>query len=137
MALSPDADRRHSRLIQEIVVRGAVAAAILLNLVTNAQQALQTHPHPRDIEIVGFREDGRAVLEVRDNGPGIPTDALPRPFEPFYTTKPEGTGLGLTISATIVRDHGGHLTADNRPGGGALFRVTLPAAPVMSPVGRS
>jgi signal transduction histidine kinase len=131
----------HSRFAEDLpLVMGVPfqVQQVILNLATNAQQALQTHPHPRDIEIVGFREDGLAVLEVRDNGPGIPADALPRLFEPFYTTKSEGTGLGLAICATIVQEHGGRLTADNRPDGGAVFRVTLPAArQVTSPVARA
>jgi len=101
---------------------------VILNLVTNAQQALQQHPRPRDIEIVGFQDGARVIVEVRDSGPGIAPAALPRLFEPFYTTKASGTGLGLAISATIVREHGGELTADNLPGRGAVFRLTLPAA---------
>jgi signal transduction histidine kinase len=101
---------------------------IVLNLVTNAQQALQSHPHPRDIEVVGAQDGARVVVEVRDNGPGIAPTDLPRLFEPFYTTKAAGTGLGLAISATIAREHGGELTAENRPGGGAVFRLILPAA---------
>ena len=101
---------------------------VILNLVTNAQQALQNHPHPRDIELVGFQDGAQVVVEVRDNGPGISPAALPRVFEPFYTTKPAGTGLGLAISATIIQEHGGQLTADNRSDGGAVFRVMLPAA---------
>jgi len=67
------------------------------------------------------------VVEVRDNGPGIAAASLPRIFEPFYTTKASGTGLGLAISAGIVRDFGGELTATNRSGGGAVFRLALPA----------
>ena len=74
---------------------------------------------------------------MRDNGPGIPVEALPLLFEPFYTSKPEGTGLGLTICTTIVREHGGALTAGNRPDGGAVFRLALPAAHVISPVSRA
>jgi signal transduction histidine kinase len=105
---------------------------VVLNLVTNAQQALQEHPHPRNIEIVGFQEGARVIVEVRDTGPGIAAAALPRLFEPFYTTKVSGTGLGLAISSTIVREHGGELTADNLPGGGAVFRLTLPAATLAS-----
>ncbi len=101
---------------------------VVLNLMTNAQQALQHHPHPRDIEVVGLQDGARVVVEVRDNGPGIAPTDLPRLFEPFYTTKAAGTGLGLAISATIAREHGGELTAENRPGGGAIFRLVLPAA---------
>jgi len=126
----------HSRFAADLpLVKGVPfqLQQVLLNLATNAQQALREHPHPRDIEIVGFRDDGHAVLEVRDNGPGIPAAALPRLFEPFYTTKPDGTGLGLAISATIVREHGGRMTAENSPEGGAVFRMTLPAAPIASP----
>ncbi len=100
---------------------------VLLNLVTNAQQALRGAPPPRAIEIVGHATRGRVVVEVRDTGPGIPVEHLPRLFEPFFTTKAGGTGLGLAISAGIAREAGGTLVADNRPGGGAVFRLELPA----------
>jgi two-component system NtrC family sensor kinase len=99
---------------------------VLLNLLTNAQDALRNGTRTRSIAIVGSIEDGRAVVEVRDTGPGIPPDALPRLFEPFYTTKPDGTGLGLAISADIVRGLGGELTARNAREGGAVFRLSLP-----------
>jgi C4-dicarboxylate-specific signal transduction histidine kinase len=103
---------------------------VLLNLITNAQQALrEKRGAPRVIEIVGAVDDGRAVIEVRDSGPGIPPETLPRLFTPFFTTKAEGTGLGLTVSTAIVHDHGGTLTGDNRPTGGAVFRIELPPSP--------
>jgi C4-dicarboxylate-specific signal transduction histidine kinase len=103
---------------------------VLLNLITNAQQALrEKRGAPRIIEIVGTVDDGRAVIEVRDSGPGIPPETLPRLFTPFFTTKADGTGLGLTVSTAIVHDHGGTLTGDNRPTGGAVFRIELPASP--------
>ncbi len=102
---------------------------VLLNLVSNAHDALRDARRGGVITIGGAIEAGRVVIEVRDDGPGIPADALPRIFEPFYTTKPSGTGLGLAISAGIVRDSGGELTAGNRPEGGAVFRLALPAAP--------
>jgi signal transduction histidine kinase len=100
---------------------------VLLNLIMNAEEALGETTGPRAIELVGLVEAERAVLEVRDTGPGIPPTVLPRLFEPFYTTKAQGTGLGLAIAAGIVRDLGGELTAANRPEGGAAFRVSLPA----------
>ena len=108
---------------------------VLLNLVTNAQDALRGGRHARVIAIVGSSEEGRATVEVQDSGPGIPEAILPRLFEPFYTTKPHGTGLGLAISADIVRGCGGEISARNRPEGGAVFRVTLPVArPVVGEV---
>jgi two-component system, NtrC family, sensor kinase len=71
-----------------------------------------------------------AVLEVRDRGPGIPPDALDRIFDPFFTTREpgEGTGMGLAITARIVEELGGQITAENRPAGGAVFRIRLPGA---------
>ena len=67
-------------------------------------------------------------LEVRDHGPGLSEEALARLFEPFYTTKDagEGLGLGLTISAGIVSDFGGTLEGGNHPDGGALFTLEIP-----------
>jgi two-component system NtrC family sensor kinase len=106
---------------------------VLLNLLTNAQHALRGQRPPRSIEIAGMAAGSRAVLEVRDSGPGIPSEVLPQVFEPFFTTKSDGTGLGLAISAAIVRDHGGELRAENRPQGGAVFRIHLPASVVSEP----
>jgi signal transduction histidine kinase len=73
---------------------------------------------------------GEALLEVEDEGVGIPRDALGKLFEPFYTTKAPGagTGLGLAIAYGIVRDLGGRLEVDSVPGEGSRFRVVLPAA---------
>jgi len=101
---------------------------VLLNLVGNAHEALRGGRQGGAITIAGAVDAGRAVVEVLDNGPGIAAEALPRIFEPFYTTKASGTGLGLAISAGIVREFGGELTATNRPGGGAVFRLAFPAA---------
>jgi C4-dicarboxylate-specific signal transduction histidine kinase len=106
---------------------------VLLNLVTNAQDALRQSRGPKAIAIVGSTDINQAVLEVRDTGAGIPPDVMPRLFEPFYTTKVQGTGLGLAISADIVRRLGGDLTARNRPEGGAVFRLTLPVARTAGP----
>ena len=101
---------------------------VLLNLVSNAHDALRGRAEPGAISVVARVDAQRVVLDVEDNGPGIPGDVLPHIFEPFYTTKASGTGLGLAISAGIVRDAGGELTARNRAEGGASFRLTLPVA---------
>jgi signal transduction histidine kinase len=67
-------------------------------------------------------------VEVRDTGPGIAPEKLGRIFDIFFTTKPQGTGLGLAIAKRFTEAHGGTITVDSRPGEGATFRVTLPAA---------
>jgi two-component system C4-dicarboxylate transport sensor histidine kinase DctB len=67
-------------------------------------------------------------IRIRDNGPGFTADALPRLFEPFYTTKDTGTGLGLPICRQIIRAHGGEITAQNRIHHGAEFIIELPLA---------
>lgn len=103
---------------------------VLLNLVTNAVQAVGglEAGRPRHITMFTSRSDGEAVLRVRDNGPGVPQHLAPYLFTPFFTTKApgEGTGLGLSLSYGLVKAHGGALTYDPPPEGGAEFRVTLP-----------
>jgi signal transduction histidine kinase len=67
------------------------------------------------------------VIEVSDRGTGIGAEAMRHLFEPFYTTKAHGMGMGLSIVRSIVESHGGLIVAANRPGGGAVFTVSLPA----------
>jgi two-component system sensor histidine kinase HupT/HoxJ len=100
---------------------------VLVNVVQNAADAVAGQPEQLIHVSTQSRAD-RAVIEVRDNGPGIAADALPHLFEPFFTTKPvgQGTGLGLSISYGIIERHGGRLTAANHPDGGAVFTITLP-----------
>jgi signal transduction histidine kinase len=95
--------------------------ALLTNLVYNAIDAA-----PPGGE-VGVRVEAGPVIDVTDTGPGIDPKIADRLFQPFATTKATGTGLGLTIARRIVREHGGTLTAANRPEGGARFTLTLPA----------
>jgi C4-dicarboxylate-specific signal transduction histidine kinase len=101
---------------------------VLLNLIQNAHQAMAKQPGPRVLTVRIAVEGKNAVIGVYDNGPGIPSDALPRVFDPFFTTKPpgEGSGLGLSVSYGIVTEHGGRLKAANRPEGGAAFFIELP-----------
>ena len=100
----------------------------LLNLITNAQDELRARDGKREISIVAAADPLGCAIEVRDNGPGIPPAILPRVFEAFFTTKQTGAGLGLAIAAAIVERFGGRITARNRLGGGAVFRIVLPAA---------
>jgi two-component system, LuxR family, sensor kinase FixL len=73
------------------------------------------------------QKDAQTVeVAVHDSGPGIHTNQLHRIFEPFYTTKPDGLGMGLSISRSIIEAHGGQIAAANNPGRGATFRFTLP-----------
>ncbi len=104
---------------------------VLLNLLRNAAQALSSHPAqttPR-IRVVTRRDGDVAVLEVWDNGPGVPEEHKHRIFEPFFTTKEMGVGTGLGLSVSyfiVVSHHGGWLRVDDAPDGGAVFRVLLP-----------
>ncbi len=107
---------------------------VLLNLIINAQQSLQERPAPRRIQL-SSRFDPLARLlrvTVADNGPGIPVPLRARVFEPYFTTKPTGIGLGvgLAVSLGIVEAHGGTLTVDCPSEGGAAFAVTLPVGEV-------
>jgi signal transduction histidine kinase len=97
---------------------------VLLNLVLNACEA---QPEGGEVVLGAHREKDEISIEVKDRGPGIPANDLARVFEPFYTTK-QSTGLGLAICRSIVREHQGDLSASNRAGGGAVFRLSLPAA---------
>ncbi len=100
---------------------------VLVNLIGNALDAMDGQPAPR-IEIDCTGCDGQARLSVRDHGPGLAEEALAHLFEPFFTTKAAGVGLGLglTISAGIVRDFGGTLSGANHPDGGAVFTLQIP-----------
>jgi PAS domain S-box-containing protein len=103
---------------------------VVLNLVVNAMQAVQKQARSdSEIAIVARRTDARALLEVEDNGPGVPAHDRDRIFDPFFSTKEagEGTGLGLFVCRNIVRELGGDIAVEDRPNGGARFKVTLPA----------
>jgi signal transduction histidine kinase len=98
---------------------------VVLNLVTNALQAAGRAGH---IRLAARRDGPRIELTVEDDGPGVAPELRDRIFEPFYTTRDGGTGLGLFISYGIVERHGGRLEVERSPLGGACFRLSLPAA---------
>lgn len=97
---------------------------VLVNLLQNAIEAVEGVNGPRLVELETKRAGDAVEVRVRDTGPGI--GDLAKAFERFYTTKPDGMGLGLAISQSIVRAHGGELTAATRPAGGAEFTCALP-----------
>lgn len=118
---------------------------VLINLLQNARDAIAESRSKTGNDFPGHirvlitllkreQESDRVQIEIGDNGGGIPPDTLDRIFQPFFTTKApgKGTGLGLSVSFSIIRDHGGHLSAKN-DGQGAIFIITLPVAKKVEP----
>jgi len=103
---------------------------VVVNLVSNALDAMRARPR-RDLSITLERRDGSAVLQVADTGRGIPKDHINSVFDPFYTTKDvgQGLGLGLSISYGIIHDMGGEIVVESELEQGTVFRITLPLAP--------
>jgi two-component system sensor kinase FixL len=101
---------------------------VLLNLIRNAVEAMQDMPHGRLSITAARRELGFVEVTVSDSGPGIAPDMTETLFAPFYSTKPTGMGVGLSISRTIVEAHEGRIWADASPYGGTSFHFTLPDA---------
>jgi signal transduction histidine kinase len=101
---------------------------VIVNLVQNAVEALESCKSAR--VVVAAKGGGKAplVVEIRDNGPGIPEKTLQRIFEPLFTTKTKGTGLGLAIVDGVVKRHGGVLRVDSKVGTGTTFSIELPAS---------
>jgi two-component system C4-dicarboxylate transport sensor histidine kinase DctB len=102
---------------------------VLMNLLRNALDAVTGLPERR-VTVTVQRDGTEVTVTIRDSGPGIPPEVLPRLFEPFFTTKPvgQGLGLGLAISRVIILELGGRLEARNHGSGGAEFTVTMEAA---------
>ncbi len=135
--VSPDLERRGLQLVVEsspdLLIRADSGhlKQVLINLVRNAAEAIDgsgtvTLRTRATRAPLGGREMDAVVLEVSDTGKGIPPEAEKRLFDPFFSTKETGTGLGLTIAARIVEKHGGVLQYQTRPGHGTTFGVVLP-----------
>ena len=103
---------------------------VLLNLSLNALEAMSAvRPDARRLFIrAGHDGNGDILVSVRDSGPGFPSGMAEQLFEPFFSTKSDGTGMGLAISRSIIEAHGGTLSGENCDGGGACFTVRLPQA---------
>jgi signal transduction histidine kinase len=97
---------------------------VLLNLVINASEA---QPGGGEVRVTAAREGDEVVVRIADRGPGVAEAERTRIFEPFYTTKQQSTGLGLSVCHSIVAQHRGQLSVDAREGGGAVFTLRLPA----------
>jgi CheY-like chemotaxis protein len=129
--------RHRARLVKDygetplVLADDARLGQVFINLLVNASQALpEGQTETNEIRIMTSTDAlGRGVIEIRDNGPGIPASLIGRIFDPFFTTKPigVGTGLGLSICHNIVTSMGGEITVSSREGDGAVFRVVLPA----------
>ena len=100
-------------------------AQVLVGLVDNAIEAV---PAGGEVRLEARSDGGQIELSVTDSGPGVPADLRGRVFEPFFTTRAAGIGLGLAIARQIVEAHGGTIQVEQSTSGGARFSVTLPAA---------
>jgi two-component system NtrC family sensor kinase len=119
----------YSDKIPRITTDSAQLQQVFLNIINNGIDAVGKDGH---IEITTVRDpstNGDIMIDISDNGPGIPKEILPRIFDPFFTTKSpqDGTGLGLSISYSIVEKLGGKIVVDSREGSGTSFKIYLPA----------
>ncbi len=117
-----------------VIVDTVQVQQVILNLIQNALEASEGAGDEAMLVRTGGNGDGFVEVAVVDHGPGLEPEVAERLFEPFFSTKPSGLGLGLSISRSIVASHGGRLWHSANPGGGATFHFTLPAAP--RPAGR-
>ncbi len=135
--LEPECQRRHVSPALEALASSLTVLAepvaleqIIHNLLMNALQALEQVPAAeRSLRVALAQADGQGVLTVSDSGPGIPAELLPRIFEPFFSTRSDGLGLGLSLCETLATSMGGTLSAAPQAPRGAQYRLALPLAP--------
>jgi two-component system NtrC family sensor kinase len=101
---------------------------VFLNLILNAIDATDTGGH---INVRAETVEDRLVIHIEDDGVGIAPEHVPKLFQPYFTTKKHGTGLGLFVTRKLILDHGGDIDVASQPGQGARFRLRLPAAPMV------
>jgi signal transduction histidine kinase len=123
--------REYDPDLPKITAYGSELNQVWTSLIDNAIDALDGLDGQGRITLRTNRAPGGIIVEIEDNGPGIPPDHLPKIFDPFFTTKPpgQGAGLGLSMSYNIIAGkHHGNIVASSQPGR-TLFRVELPSAP--------
>ncbi|MDD3447146.1 MAG: ATP-binding protein, partial [Zavarzinia sp.] len=113
----------------EVFVDRVQIQQVLLNLIRNAIEAMQDAAKRSLLISTSRREDGQALISVADTGSGLAEEVRQRLFHPFLTTKPQGMGVGLSISRSIVDSHGGRIWAEANVPNGTIFRFTLPPIP--------
>jgi signal transduction histidine kinase len=97
---------------------------VFLNVVKNSIEAFGQSTHGIEISLIGCKNpDGRVVLSVADNGPGMDSETVEKIFIPFFTTKESGSGIGLSLSRQIIRLHNGNITCDSAPGKGTSISM--------------
>jgi C4-dicarboxylate-specific signal transduction histidine kinase len=104
----------------------ALIEAMVLNILNNAAEAMKQMEAGKKIVATSWVEGQRVILTISDSGPGIAPDVKDKIFDPYFTTKSDGTGIGLSLSLRIVTDHGGSLTVADSDLGGAEFRIEIP-----------
>jgi len=134
-AQMPDAkvkvERRYAAELPEVEVDAQLCEQAFVNLILNAFQAMDGREGQLTITAAPVSSDGKSgiAVEFRDTGPGVPADLREQIFNPFFTSKKDGVGLGLAIVAKIVDDHRGWIRLDTEPLAGATFRIFLPLSP--------
>jgi two-component system sensor kinase FixL len=122
-------DMRIAAAVRPVVIDKIQIQQVLFNLTRNAVEAMADSPR-RELTIAATpSEDDAVEIRVADTGPGLAPEVRKNLFQPFVTTKPSGMGVGLSICRSIVEAHGGRLWAEENPGGGTVFRFTVPSAP--------
>ena len=120
---NPDRTQADASLLKQALLNLLINA---VHAMADAQESNQPHGGATELILRTTREDGRLLIHVTDTGPGMPGDVAARVFEPYFSTKRTGTGLGLPTARRIIEQHGGTLTAHSEPGRGTDFIITLP-----------
>ena len=122
-------DRSHLESLPKCPADHALILQVMMNLITNAAEAMEKTEGSKIIAVSSSVRDGRIVIRVSDSGPGVPPALRDKIFDPFFTTRKDGYGVGLSFCRRVIADHQGLLTVDVSRWGGAEFRIELPLEP--------